>query len=644
MKKNTLKLKALMLTLFLFSIVSFSQQVEKCATDIMMEAQRLKNPIIFDQSRDQVETFTRRYAQKMKKSTSTKATVTTIPTVVHVIHNGEAVGVYPNISDIQIQSAIANLNDAFKNQGSVYAGSTFFGASSYNSPMDIEFVLAQVKEDGSATTGIERHDVTGKTYATEYSNLGISGGTSGVDSGVLFKDYVWNSQDYMNIWIVNKIDGVDIGTNGNGTLGYATLPGTNSGVTDGLVCQARAFGYYPSYVVPSTQPTGPVDYDFGYGTGSPNASGNGTADHEVGHYLNLLHTFTGDNDGTSCPADVTVGVDSDGCADIPPHIRTNSICTTDSQTANTCVAGGGPNEYAHNFMDYSSDPCFTGFSNDQRTRVHAAIDGPRAAFKTSVGHVAPFGTYPNPVVNTPTRTDPANYGLGFSEVTLAGNVYKSRTAYFDGVYLNRVASQPAATLVASTEYTMSVKMSDGGANNEFVSVYIDYDNNGIFNSTNELVHQAAGGEGKKDGEVISFNFTTPSTGFVDNQKLRMRVISDFDSGSTSSANTINSPYQTESGNIEDYSVVFNPTLSATQDGVNASDVSIYPNPTNDVLNISNTTNKVLTSIFIYDALGRQVLKGANTDQVSVSHLTNGLYFLKLQFGSSDVVTKRFIKK
>lgn len=640
MKKITLLTNSLVLLFCLVSTVSFSQAVEKCATDKMMEAQRLMNPVLFDQNRAEVEAFTRRYAQKMKKSTSTKATITNIPTVVHVLHNGAAVGTYPNISDVQIMSAIANLNDAFKNEGSVYAGSTFLGASSYNSPMDIEFVLAQVKEDGSATNGIERHDVTGKTYATEYSNNGISGGGSGVDSEVLFKDYTWNPQDYMNIWIVNKIDGVDIGTNGNGTLGYATLPGSNPGVSDGLVCQARAFGYYPSYVVPATQPAGYVDYDFGYGNNSANASGNGTADHEVGHYLNLLHTFTGDNDGASCPADVTVGVDSDGCDDIPPHKRTNSICTTDSATENSCT-GGGPNEYAHNFMDYSSDPCFTGFSNDQRTRVHAAIDGPRAAFKTSVGHVAPSGNYPAAVTNTPTSSGNSNnyYGGGVFEVAINGSTYKSLSNFSDGFYLNRVASQPATTLVENTLTTMTVQVGAAGGNDELVDVYIDYNNDGTF-ATNERVHQSQPGSATA-GETVQITFTTPATGgFVNNQKLRMRVISDFDNH----VNTISNAYTTQIGNIEDYSVIFNPILSTTQDGVNANDVSIYPNPTQDVLNISNTTNKALTSIFIYDALGRQVLKGANTDQISVSHLTNGIYFLKLQFGNSDIVTKRFIKK
>jgi hypothetical protein len=257
----------------------------------------------------------------------------------------------------------------------------------------------------------------------------------------------------MNIWVVNKIEGVDVGSVEGGVLGYATLPTTFPGVADGLVCQARAFGYNPAY--DAQNPGATPGFDFG--SSSEPSSGNGTADHEVGHYLNLLHTFTGDNNGTSCPpASGTVGEDDDGCADIAPHRRTDSICPTDSATGNSCT--GGANEYVHNFMDYSSDVCFTGFSNDQRTRVNASLDGPRAAFKTSIGHMAPSANYPAAVVNTPVILDPNNYGLGIYDVTLNNFTYKSISAYNDGFYINRVASQPATTLLENTNYSMTVKV------------------------------------------------------------------------------------------------------------------------------------------------------------------------------------------
>lgn len=631
MKKITLKLKCLTILLFLSSIISYAQQTEKCATDRLMELERQKNPAIFDQNRIQLEAFTRKYALKKRTSKSSMATTTIIPTVVHVIHNGEAVGTYPNISDAQITSAITNLNDAFKNQGTVYSGSTF-----YNNPMDIEFALALVKEDGTATTGIERHDVTSQSYAALYDSDGIKGDNVGVDSTVLFQDYYWNPQDYMNIWIVKEIDGVDSGSGAASTLGYATLPTTFPGVTDGLVCQARAFGYNPAY--DSGNPSATPDYDFGSSPGP--SSANGTADHEVGHYLNLHHTFNGDNNNMTCPpVSGIVGTDDDGCADIAPHIRTDSDCPADDPTGNTCT--GGSNDYTHNFMNYSSDDCFTGFSNDQRTRVHAAIDGPRSAFKTSVGNIAPSGTYPAAVANTPVRTDQSNYSLGIYEVSLNGTTYKSLNAYNDGFYINRVASQPATTLVANTAYAMSVKVGVGNTgNNELVDVYIDYNNDGTF-AVSERIHQTAGGAGKKNGDVISFNFTTPTIGgFINSQKLRMRIISDFDNN----VNVISSAFTTAAGNIEDYSVVFNPTLSVGDNQLNSDDVKIYPNPTNNILNISNATNNELSSISIFDALGRQVFKGSSSNKVSVADLVNGIYFLKLEFSNSNIMTKRFIKK
>ncbi|MBU2919913.1 zinc-dependent metalloprotease [Winogradskyella psychrotolerans] len=550
MKITTFRFFCLSFLILLTTNISFAQQAEKCGTDQILEIERQKNPIRYDLNRAQIEAFTLNYRQNAA-ARSTQNTVTIIPTIVHIMHNGEAIGTYPNISEVQILSAISNLNDAFKNQG-IYNGTAF-----YNNPMDIEFVLAKVKEDGTSTTGIERHDVTGKSYASLYSSDGISGGVSGVAPEVLFKDYIWNPQDYMNIWIVNKIDGVDIGTDGVGTLGYATLPGSNPGVTDGLVCQARAFGYEPTY--DPNNPSATPGFDFG--TGSTNASGNGTADHEVGHYLNLLHTFTGDNDETTCPpVSGTVGIDDDGCPDIPPHIRTNSICPADNPTGNSCT--GGSNEYIHNFMDYSSDPCFTGFSNDQRTRVNATIDGPRSAFKTSLGHIAPSGTYPATVTNTPHVQNDYNDGMGVYEITLNGTTYTSVSGYHDGRYINRVASQPATTLASNTAYTMTIKVGVGNVNdNELVDVYIDYNNDGTF-TTSERVYQTAGGDGKKNGDVFSFSFTTPTTGnFVDNQKLRMRVISGYDN----SNDTLSSAYISDYGNIEDYSVIFNPKLTYTFD-------------------------------------------------------------------------------
>ena len=59
---------------------------------------------------------------------SAKATLLTVPVVVHVLHLGEPVGTGTNISDAQIQSAIDNMNDCFAGVGAYPTDTTFNSA------------------------------------------------------------------------------------------------------------------------------------------------------------------------------------------------------------------------------------------------------------------------------------------------------------------------------------------------------------------------------------------------------------------------------------------------------------------------------------------------------------------------------------
>jgi hypothetical protein len=143
-----------------------------------------------------------------------------------------------------------------------------------------------------------------------------------------------------------------------------------------------------------------------------------------------------------------------------------------------------------------------------------------------------------------------------------------------------------------------------------------------------------------DGDVFTINFTTPAAGnFVNNQKLRMRVISDFDNG----VNTIVNAHTTDIGNIEDYAVIFNPTLSVNDFGLESNLISIYPNPANSDVYIKNLTDKKVMAVTVFDYLGKQVLKTTKTDKISVDKLENGVYFLELKLNTKQTITKRFIK-
>jgi hypothetical protein len=149
-----------------------------------------------------------------------------------------------------------------------------------------------------------------------------------------------------------------------------------------------------------------------------------------------------------------------------------------------------------------------------------------SVFKATIGHITPSNNYPAAVTNTFVILDPNSYGLGIYEVTLNGTTYKSISAYHEGFYLNRIASQSATTLKENTAHTMPVKVGVGNttAYKDLVTVYIDYKNDGTF-ATTERIYQTAAGDGKSNGGVFSINFRTPTAGnFINSQQLRMRVL------------------------------------------------------------------------------------------------------------------------
>ncbi|AFL79997.1 hypothetical protein Aeqsu_0485 [Aequorivita sublithincola DSM 14238] len=87
----------------------------------------------------------------------------------------------------------------------------------------------------------------------------------------------------------------------------------------------------------------------------------------------------------------------------------------------------------------------------------------------------------------------------------------------------------------------------------------------------------------------------------------------------------------------------NLTILSTQENYSES-FSVYPNPVKDILTITPKRDILLDSIYLYDALGRQVLreKGAVTN-IDLSNFSNGIYFLKLQT-LNNIFTIKILKE
>ena len=141
--------------------------------------------------------------------------------------------------------------------------------------------------------------------------MGISTDASRVN---LFNLSRWNTEEYLNFWVVSEIGD---NNGGSGTQGFATFS-TTSHRYDGVVCMYNTTGY---------DPTGSLGYDL-----KSTHNQNETVIHEFAHYLDLYHTFQGDDtdgDGTndSCPSDADCGTNGDCCSDTDVHQRTfSNVC------------------------------------------------------------------------------------------------------------------------------------------------------------------------------------------------------------------------------------------------------------------------------------------------------------------------------
>ena len=72
-------------------------------------------------------------------------------------------------------------------------------------------------------------------------------------------------------------------------------------------------------------------------------------------------------------------------------------------------------------------------------------------------------------------------------------------------------------------------------------------------------------------------------------------------------------------------------------------VSIYPNPANEVIKILNDNNLNITSIEIIDLTGRTVMSTENCEEINISELSEGQYFVKIS-GETSIVKKLFVTK
>jgi len=271
-----------------------------------------------------------------------------IPVVVHIIHNGEPLGIGTNISDEQILSQINVLNKDFKRLNAD-ANQTPGLFQPVAGSLDIQFVLARQDPNGAPTSGIVRKRGGKTSYVM-------------ADDATLKAQSYWPSENYFNIWVCNL----------SNLLGYAQFPVSNLegleefqneiAATDGVVISYDAFGSIDD---------GNFNLLAGFNKGR-------TLTHEAGHFFGLRHIWGDTNSCTST---------TDYVADTPKQNDETNGCPSHPQTSCTTT------KMFQNFMDYTDDPCMNIFTQGQVERMQVVLENSirRVSLLNSIGLISPSG-------------------------------------------------------------------------------------------------------------------------------------------------------------------------------------------------------------------------------------------------------------
>ena len=228
-----------------------------------------------------------------------------------------------------------------------------------------------------------------------------------------------------------------------------------------------------------------------------------------------------------------------------------------------------------------------------------------------------------------TSSSTADEKIGRVQLGTINNPSTGTAGYENFTALTTNLTRGTANTITITPSWTSTVYSEGYA------VWIDYNKNGLFTDAGELVYSKA----TSTATPATGSFTVPTTATVG--ATRMRVSMKYN-GIPTSCETLSY------GQVEDYSVNIVTTTAISTIADNSSNeilttISLYPNPTKDVLNIeTNSATKLNYSVVNY--LGQVVKTGSiENNLINVSNLNAGIYILEVNDGQKSV-TKKFIKE
>jgi PKD repeat protein len=284
-----------------------------CATAGAMEALFDRDPALrakYNAARSASALQSKQFSENVSMAKAAQAATYTIPVVFHILHLGGS----ENISDAQVIDAVNILTRDFTRMNADTTDVVTPFTGKVGNP-GIHFELAKRDPDGNCTNGIIRHWDPHTNWSGDQSDYA----------------YSWPADQYLNIYVVSSL--------GWGAAAYTYLPGWVPADMDAIVTLHNYVG----------------------SIGTSSQHGSRVLTHEVGHWLNMEHTWgLTNNPGINCG--------DDGIFDTPLTMGFTSCSLNNAAICNPPIV-----ENVQNYMDYSY--CGRMFTHGQAFEMVNALNG-----------------------------------------------------------------------------------------------------------------------------------------------------------------------------------------------------------------------------------------------------------------------------
>ena len=664
-------------TIFIFQTPSFLSQSPQhsCGQHIVLK-ELLKN----DDFKAYYDQEQKSFSSNNQISAPKSSVLHKIPVVFHIVHNN---GV-EKIDRSQVLDALEKLNiDLRALRPDTSTVDSLF--KPLIADIEVEFVLATKAPDGTCFSGITMTE-------TPYSyNNGDINGSDQVDAVMMSNDVFqgnWPGNQYLNVFVCGSV--------GTGIAGYTYYP-------SGFFGNAMNNGIWLRH-----------DYCGSIGTANPSASK--TFVHEVGHWLNLPHTWGSTNEpglASNCSSD-------DGVADTPNTIG--------SQWCNYNETTCGSVANIENHMEYT--PCRKMFTLGQKARMRTALNSstggrsnlitPANHFATGIDTTAPFCkadffanryitctgdslyfqdySYHNPI-SWNWHFEGANPDSSILENTYAtyplpGVFDVALTATGDSTnYLTELKNDAIIVMdyngeqlpyyegfeninFNTPEWISNVgnwSITDEAAYNGNYSLKLE--NDGVAEGTKHILESKTFDLSDSSKVFFNFKYAFARKNNSNNEVLKLLASNDcgktwslrkiiqysqlttapdqnnfiptFSQWKEATVTSIIGPlcvqnfrfkfeFQSGGGNnlyIDNINISYENTTGVSKSFI--SEISIYPNPTNDILNIVSSNS--FSKIQVLDMMGKEVLMKNESNMkravINTSFLDNGYYSIKISQGN-----------